>query len=67
MNSLVDKALGQLGAISLLLAQTVKETFRRKPEWWVILDQMHHLGVRSLAITTVTALFTGMVLALQTA
>src|SRR2546422_11598662 len=32
----------------------------------VVLDQMHHLGVRSLAIATVTALFTGMVLALQT-
>src|SRR2546422_8382660 len=31
----------------------------------VVLDQMHHLGVRSVAIATVTALFTGMVLALR--
>jgi len=31
------------------------------------MGQLHHLGVRSLSITNITALFTGMVLALQTA
>ncbi len=66
MNGVFDSALSHVGAISLLLTQTVRETVRKKPEWSVILDQMHHLGVRSLAIATVTALFTGMVLALQT-
>ena len=66
MNGVLDAALSHVGAISLLFTRTVKETVRRKPEWSVILDQMHHLGVRSLAIATVTALFTGMVLALQT-
>ncbi len=50
----------------MLFAETVRETLRRKPEWKVLVDQLHHLGVRSLAIGTVTALFTGMVLALQT-
>jgi phospholipid/cholesterol/gamma-HCH transport system permease protein len=66
MNGVFDAALSHVGAISLLFTQTVRETVRKKPEWSVILDQMHHLGVRSLAIATVTALFTGMVLALQT-
>jgi len=66
MNGVAGIALGHVGAISLLFAETVKETVRRKTEWRVLLEQLHHLGVRSLAIATVTALFTGMVLALQT-
>lgn len=66
MDGVLGLALGHVGSISVLFSQTVRETFRRRPEWSVVLDQMHHLGVRSLAIATVTALFTGMVLALQT-
>lgn len=66
MTGVVNLALSHIGSISLLFGQTVKETLRKRPEWTVVLDQMHHLGVRSLAITTVTALFTGMVLSLQT-
>jgi len=66
VNGVINIALGHVGSISLLFSQTVRETVRKRPEWPVILDQMHHLGVRSLAIATVTALFTGMVLSLQT-
>jgi phospholipid/cholesterol/gamma-HCH transport system permease protein len=66
MDSLLSIALGHLGAVSLLFGQTLRETVRRRPEWSVLVEQLHHLGVRSLAIATVTALFTGMVLALQT-
>ncbi len=66
MNGALGVALSHLGAVTLLFTETVKEAVRRKPEWGVLLDQFHHLGVRSLAIATVTALFTGMVLALQT-
>jgi phospholipid/cholesterol/gamma-HCH transport system permease protein len=66
MDGVLSTALGHVGSISLLFAQTVKEAARRRPEWPVLIDQLHHLGVRSLAIATVTALFTGMVLALQT-
>ena len=66
MNGAASIALGHVGAISLLFWDTLKESIRRRLEWRVLLDQMHHLGVRSLAIATVTALFTGMVLALQT-
>ncbi len=66
MNGVVGFALGHVGAFSLLFLETVKETVRRRPEWGGLMDQLHHLGVKSLAIATVTALFTGMVLALQT-
>ena len=66
MNGVLGVALGHVGALSLLFTETVKQAVRKRPEWPVILEQMHHLGVRSLAIATVTALFTGMVLALQT-
>src|SRR5213593_517936 len=66
MNGVLSLAISHVGSISLLFSRTVRETVRKRPEWPVILDQMHHLGVRSLAIGTVTALFTGMVLALQT-
>jgi len=59
-------ALEELGQFALLFAETWREAFRRRPEWRVLLDQLHHLGVLSVAIATVTALFTGMVLALQT-
>ena len=66
MNGVIGLALSHVGSISLLFGRTVRETVRRRPEWSVVLDQMHNLGVRSLAIATVTALFTGMVLSLQT-
>jgi len=66
MNGVLAVGLGEVGAIALLLGETVREALRRKPEWPVLIDQLHHLGVRSFWIATVTALFTGMVLALQT-
>jgi len=52
--------------LSLLVLQTLREGLRRRPEGRVLIEQLHHLGVLSVGISTVTALFTGMVLALQT-
>ncbi len=46
---------------------TIRFTFKRPFGFDLLMGQLHHLGVRSLSITTITALFTGMVLALQTA
>ncbi len=66
MNGVAGPALGHVGSITLLLIETVRETVRRRLEWRVLIEQAYHLGVRSIAIATVTALFTGMVLALQT-
>src|SRR2546426_6067327 len=66
MNGVLGVALSHVGALSLLFTETVKQAVRKRPQWPVILEQMHHLGVRSLAIATVTALFTAMGLARQT-
>ena len=52
--------------MTLLVLQTLREGLRRRPEGRVLMEQLHHLGVLSVGISTVTALFTGMVLALQT-
>jgi phospholipid/cholesterol/gamma-HCH transport system permease protein len=55
------------GAIALLTGQTVSAILRppyEVPQW---LRQMEQLGVRSLGVAGITTLFTGMVLALQTA
>jgi phospholipid/cholesterol/gamma-HCH transport system permease protein len=66
MGGAVSNALEQLGGLTLLVLQTLREGFRRRPEGRVLMEQLHHLGVLSVGISTVTALFTGMVLALQT-
>lgn len=55
--------LGGLG----LLAWNLLRALRGKWETGEILRQMDALGVQSISITNLTALFTGMVLALQTA
>ena len=60
------KVTFHLGGIGLMTFQLLKET-RRKWEMGELLRQMDTLGVQSLAISNLTALFTGMVLALQTA
>jgi phospholipid/cholesterol/gamma-HCH transport system permease protein len=55
-----------LGAVMLLLRKTFYWLFRAKPEPRDVLNQMYHIGVLSFPVTSLTALFTGMVLALQT-
>ena len=66
MTGVAFDAVRQLGGFSVLVAQTGREAVRRRPEWRVLVEQLHQVGVLSLGIATVTALFTGMVLALQT-
>jgi phospholipid/cholesterol/gamma-HCH transport system permease protein len=66
MNGSAADALEQLGGFSILIGQTFRETLRRRPEGRVLMEQLYQLGVLSVGIATVTALFTGMVLALQT-
>jgi len=55
-----------LGGIGLMTWQTLKAA-RSRWEVGEIVRQMDALGVQSISITNLTALFTGMVLALQTA
>jgi len=61
-----EKVAFHLGGIGVMTGRLFKEA-RGRWEWGEILRQMDSLGVQSIAITNLTALFTGMVLALQTA
>jgi len=67
MRERLTGALQHIGRIALLSWDTVRYAFRRPFEFNLLMEQFHHLGVRSLSIANITALFTGMVLALQTA
>ena len=62
----VLKVFEQLGAFVLLAAQTVRTLARRGFPARELLVQFEAIAVRSVGIVTITALFTGMVLALQT-
>ena len=59
--------LREVGAIWLLTARGMAALVRPPYEFRSWLSQMGHLGVSSLGVASVTTLFTGMVLALQTA
>jgi phospholipid/cholesterol/gamma-HCH transport system permease protein len=56
-----------LGGLALLAGQTMVACFTRPFYGSEVMRQMDELGVKSVSITGITALFTGMVLALQTA
>ncbi len=56
-----------LGGIAILSGQALTGPFQRPRYAHEILHQMDETGVRSLWVTNTTALFTGMVLALQSA
>jgi phospholipid/cholesterol/gamma-HCH transport system permease protein len=62
---MVGGFLGTVGEVVLLVWHTVVATLRRPPQVRVVLDQLHEVGVRSLSIVNLTAVFTGMVMALQ--
>lgn len=66
MGSLLKRALSHLGGMAILFVQTLLCTATPPYEFRAWSAQMHYLGVKSLSITNITALFTGMVLALQT-
>jgi phospholipid/cholesterol/gamma-HCH transport system permease protein len=56
-----------LGGLAELAGQTIVACFTRPFYGSEVMRQMDELGVKSVSITGITALFTGMVLALQTA
>lgn len=56
-----------VGGLFDLAVQTVRQTFRRPFGWDLFMAQLDQVGVKSVSIALLTALFIGMVLALQTA
>ncbi|MBI3313511.1 MAG: ABC transporter permease [Candidatus Omnitrophica bacterium] len=55
------------GGISLLFKDTLRIFFSTKIRWRATLEQMDKIGLMSLPLVFLTALFTGMVLSLQSA
>ena len=67
MKALLRSWLAELGGLTALSLDAIRQAFRRPFERGLWLEQAEHLGVQSLTIANVTLLFTGMVLAVQTA
>ncbi len=59
--------LKNTGAIAGLFLATMKSLFTSSLRWRETLEQMQKVGVKSLPLVFLTAIFTGMVLALQSA
>jgi len=62
-----QQSVEYLGGLAALVVDSIAATFSRPFYSQEVLHQMDELGVKSLSITGITALFTGMVLALQSA
>ena len=59
--------LEQIGSITRLALETLVKAVRPPYEWRLLSEELFHLGVKSISVTNITALFTGMVIAVQTA
>jgi len=55
------------GEVSMLFFRSVAAIFTKSIKWRHVLDQMNKIGVTSFPLVFLTAFFTGMVLALQSA
>jgi phospholipid/cholesterol/gamma-HCH transport system permease protein len=55
----------QVGGVALMFGRTVLATFKRPFELKSIARQIEALGVRSLSIATMTAIFVGLVISIQ--
>lgn len=62
-----DDALANLGGLTDLAGQTIRQLWRGPLERNLLTAQFDQVGVRSLSIVIITSSFIGMVLALQTA
>ncbi|MGH7472596.1 MAG: MlaE family ABC transporter permease, partial [Candidatus Methylomirabilales bacterium] len=62
----VTELLQQLGDVALLSGRTFYQAARPPYELRALVQQMDHVGVKSISICGIAAVFTGLVLALQT-
>jgi len=67
VNGFLTSYLEELGGMTRLGWRALRQTARPPLEFELWMEQLYQLGVRSLTITNITLLFTGMVLAIQTA
>ncbi|ANM32089.1 hypothetical protein ABI59_04810 [Acidobacteria bacterium Mor1] len=67
LTGLLGPYLTELGGMVGLAWDTLRQALRRPLDLDLWLEQLYQIGVRSLTITNLTLLFTGMVLSIQTA
>jgi phospholipid/cholesterol/gamma-HCH transport system permease protein len=67
MHGGVRETLDDLGGLAMLAWDTLRYGLRRPLELGLLVDQLYQVGVLSLSITCIVALFTGLVIAVQTA
>jgi len=65
MSDTLNRFFNQLGEVGLLTRDFVRYLFRRPFETRLFIEQLDSVGWRSLNVVNLTAIFTGMVLALQ--
>jgi phospholipid/cholesterol/gamma-HCH transport system permease protein len=61
----VAQLIAAIGENAVLTGKVIREMFRRPFEWRLIFSQIELSGIDSWSITFLTAIFTGMVLAMQ--
>lgn len=57
--------LDELGGMTLLLGEAIKALTSRPFEYREVMNQLYQMGVRSVTIANITALFVGMVMTVQ--
>jgi phospholipid/cholesterol/gamma-HCH transport system permease protein len=67
IGALITQGLIYVGGVNLLFFRSVKIAFTSPPKWGQIFSQMNQIGVLSAPLVFLTALFTGIVLSLQSA
>ena len=68
LNSLAERTLRSLevlGSIGVLSARTCKEALRPPLEWRTLIQQMESIGLRSMSVVVLTAVFSSMVITIQ--
>src|SRR5580658_1113865 len=61
----IYRFLDELGEVGVLTGECFRYLVRRPFEWRLLLDQLDAVGVKSINVVNLTAIFSGMVLALQ--
>jgi phospholipid/cholesterol/gamma-HCH transport system permease protein len=67
MGETLRNGFRHIGAVTLLLRDSVRALFSRPFEGHALMEQFYRIGVKSLSIATITGVFSGMVLALEAA
>lgn len=66
MSGVLKQALDDLGGLGYLAWDTVRSSVSRPFGFGLLVEQLFQIGVMSLSITSIVALFTGLVISVQT-